>query len=402
MIEQDSVTAERIGDGSPAARPGRAIAARQRLRRWLRPRRRWCWGTRLVVAATVAWLLLLVAHLVLSGRTSLWAPVDLLPPVVWAAGPAALLVFAPLARPVRWRLIATLLVAGLLGGGISGINLATLWHTPPPPPPGAVTVVAWNTEFWDQAWQRGGDGYEPDFYRHLRELDADVYLLMEYLHVREPLSRENAFRIDRQARLRVEFPGYHIAVAEKQITLSRFPIVQQYGVDMSPWLPEEMRVIPPGLEDYPGYLVQTLRTDLRVAGTVVSFYNTHLSQPPVKLALHRPEAREEAQDGHLRRAASLRALAADVEGNPNPVVVGADLNTSPSMGILRLLPDALADNTRALESVYPHSWPAAGRRQLWRIDWLLTTPDVTVHRYELRDPAGMSDHRIQRAVLSLS
>jgi hypothetical protein len=56
--------------------------------------------------------------------------------------------------------------------------------------------------------------------------------------------------------------------------------------------------------------------------------------------------------------------------------------------------------TRVLDSIYPTSWKVGGM-EFWRIDWLLTTPDVAVHRYEMRGPAGLSDHRAQRAVLSV-
>jgi len=121
-------------DEAPRSRPW------QWLWRWLRPRRRWCWGTRLVLSVSVAWLLFVVAHLLASGRTSLWAPIDLMPPLMLLAVPAVLLVVAPFARPIRWRVMVLLVATAAVGAGHSGINLGYLWHTPPPAPPHAISV----------------------------------------------------------------------------------------------------------------------------------------------------------------------------------------------------------------------------------------------------------------------
>jgi len=161
-------------------------------------------------------------------------------------------------------------------------------------------MVSWNTEFWDQDWITGGRLDADDLYRYLRSLDADVYLLHEYLHLNDAATdiHAKAVRIDEVPRLRREFPGYQLAVAGEQLTR---------------------------------------RTN----------------------------------------------------------------RTSPAMRMRRLLPEGLVDNTRALESIYPGTWRADGT-PLWRIDWLLTTSQVAVHRYEMLDPAGLSDHRAQRAVRSLS
>jgi hypothetical protein len=68
---------------------------------------------------------------------------------------------------------------------------------------------------------------------------------------------------------------------------------------------------------------------------------------------------------------------------------------------LRVLPESLVDRTPALSSIYPASW-LAGTFELWRLDWLLTTEDVAVHRYELLGADGHSDHRPQRVVLSVT
>jgi hypothetical protein len=351
----------------------------------------------LVVTTSLAWLLFVILHRLLSGRTWPWALLDLVPPLVFVAVPAALLAVAPLARPVRWRIMAVQVISGLLGAGLSGINLATVWYTPPPAPPGAITLVSWNTEFWDQNWSSSERKDAADLYRYLRELDADVYQLHEYLHIDD----HRPIRIDMLPQLRREFPAHHIAVAGELITLSRFPIVQRRGLDLRPWLPDEQKVVPPALADFPDYYItKMLRTDVLVNGTTISFYNGHVHQPSTRLSLYRGDTRRANRHQENLRRASFRALQADINSNHHPVIVGADLNSSSAMGTRRLLPDRLVDHTRALSSIYPTTWKAGGIG-LWRIDWLLTTPDVAVHRYDLLGPDGLSDHRAQRAILSV-
>lgn len=407
MSDGDAVIDQRL---TPTP-PQRERSWTERVRRFVRPRRRWCLGTRLVVTASVAWLLFVLCHLLASGRTALWAPIELIPPLMFLAVPALLLVVAPLARPVRRRIIPLLLVTAVLGAGRSGVNYATLWYAPPPAGPGAITVAAWNTEFWDQDWRTAeGDRYSPEFYAYLHKLDADVYLLTEYLYVdtqagdmrNQRWTADLAMRIDRLAELRREFPGYHVAVSGEQITLSRFPIVGHRGLDLRPWLPYDQKEIPEALRDWPeGYTVETLRTDIDVNGEVVSFYDGQISQPPLEWRLYDAGSRDVATSRTLRREASYRAIAADVAANPRPVVLAGDLNTSPAMGIRRLLPERLVDRTPALSSLYPATY-LAGTAELWRIDWLYTSPDVTVHRYELPGAEGLSDHRAQRMVVSVS
>ncbi|MER6827791.1 endonuclease/exonuclease/phosphatase family protein [Streptosporangium sp. NPDC000563] len=406
MGDRDILTEDQPTEVPPEKPAGRWA----RLGRFIRPRRRWCLGTRLVVTATTGWLLFVVVHLLVSGRTSLWAPLDLMPPFMFVAVPVLVLVVAPLARPVRWRVISVLVFTLVLGAGRSGINVATLWYTPPPAPPGAITVVTWNTEFWDQDWRTSdGNRYSPDFYDYLREMDADVYLLSEYLYVdtsagdmmTSKWTADMALRIDKLPELRREFPGYQVATSGELITLSRLPIVGERGLDITRWLPDDQKAVPEVMRDWPtSYTVETLRTDIQVNGTVVSFYNTQINQPPIEWRLYDGEARDSNQYAHSRREASYRALRADIEANDHPVMLGGDLNTTPAMGMLRLLPEKLVDHTRALPSLYPVTY-LAGVGELWRIDWVLTTPDLLVHRYEMPGSAGLSDHRPQQTVLSV-
>ncbi|MGJ6964756.1 endonuclease/exonuclease/phosphatase family protein [Streptosporangium sp. G11] len=367
------------------------------------PARRSRWRTWPLLAAPVAWLVFVVLHRVLSGRVWWWQAPELAPPFAFVLFPVLLLAVALPARAARGWIAAVTLASLVLGGGASGLNLASLWHSPPPAPPGAITVFSWNTLYWDM--RAGGETMPPptgtpsrdidDFYRYLHDQKADVYLLQEYIY----FGRDSkAIRVDDTARLRREFPGYHIAAASELVTVSRFPIVLERGIDLRPWLSEERdRAIPPD-PGLPGFsAVKTLRTDVRVGGDTVSLYNTHINSP-VHAFPQGPDPRRLNRTQHERRQANLRALAADVERNPHPTLLAGDFNASPAMGILRLLPDRLVDATPVLESLYPTSWD--DQWPLWRIDWAFTTPDITVHRYGLVRSNGLSDHSGQHLVIS--
>ncbi|MEV6866552.1 endonuclease/exonuclease/phosphatase family protein [Streptosporangium subroseum] len=367
--------------------------------------RRSRWGTWSVMSASVAWLVFVALHRALSGRVWWWQVPELVPPIVFALVPVLLLAVALPARLARGWITAVTLASVVLGGGVSGLNPASLWHRSVPAPADAITVFSWNTWYWDQPAEGGAmpppTGTPPrevaDFYRYLRDQRADVYLLQEYVY----FGRDSKpIRVDDAARLRREFPGYHIAVASEMVTVSRFPIVSERGIDLRPWLPEERDVTIPSSPDLPDFpTVKTLRTDVRVGDDTVSFYNAHINSP-VDASPPGLDPRRLNRTQHELRQANLRALAADVEKNPHPAILAGDFNASPAMGIMRLLPDRMVDATPVLGSLYPTSWD--DRWPLWRIDWAFTTPDVTVHRYELVRSKGLSDHSGQRLVVSTS
>ncbi|ASW57174.1 hypothetical protein CIK06_28075 [Plantactinospora sp. KBS50] len=358
------------------------------------------------MALCVSWLVFVVLHRSLSGRYYWWGPFDLLPPFVFAAVPLLLLPVAQFARPVRWRLTLVPVLALVLGLGISGINFGTVFYSPSAPPPDAIKLVTWNTEYWDQDVRESGHG-TAYFYRFLRGLDADVYLLHEYAHADFTLPDvfAQALVIDQMAELRQNFPGYQIILEGRNITLSRLPVVAHRPLYSTPWLPDDLKPLPPAFDGHPlFYTSQVLRTDIRVGDRVVSFYDTHLFQPPRRMLMMKGEPGQSVfqvdRFNFSMRRASLEAIRADVKDNPQPIVLAGDLNTSPSMGALRMLPDRLVDHTRALSSLYPATWEV-GKRPYWRIDWLRTTPDVNVHRYEFLDPQGLSDHRVQQIQLTV-
>ncbi|GGS47289.1 endonuclease/exonuclease/phosphatase family protein [Actinokineospora fastidiosa] len=346
---------------------------------------RWCRGSRLLVAAAVGWAGFVLAHLRLSGRWWLWSVVDALPPLTFTAVP--LLVMAALAavlwrgltvpRAARWWVVVPSVAALVTGLGLAGFT----WGEARPAPRDAVRVFAWNTEYWSQH-------DDPDaFHAFLRQQDADVYLLQEYVHHTdgEPDVVKAHSPVDDTERLRREFPGYTIVARGELLTLTRFPVVARplVGPDRPglPW-PLEFRD------------AKVLRTDLDVRGTVMSFYNVHI---PVQYNFAGAFLAHMADAAGERRA-HFAALLADVRANPRPVVVAGDFNTSPSMGELDAVRAVVRDAAEAGSEVYPTSWHVGPFG--WRLDWAFTSPSVPVHRYGFTDPRGLSDHRPQELLLS--
>uniref|UniRef100_A0AAU3GPB2 Endonuclease/exonuclease/phosphatase family protein n=1 Tax=Streptomyces sp. NBC_01401 TaxID=2903854 RepID=A0AAU3GPB2_9ACTN len=358
---------------------------------------------RLAVIACTAWLVLVVLHRILSNQFYWWGPFDVVPPLLFALVPLVLIGVAQLAGPLRLRLTAVPVLALVLGISCSGLNFGTLWYTPPSAPSDAVKLVTWNTQYWDQDLQPGGPRSTDDFYEFLRGLKADVYMLQEYAHV--DMTRTHwaqARAVDQVDRLHKEFPGYEVVIEGRNVTLSRLPVVGHRWLDTTRWMPDDLRTVPSALRDRPlFYSSQTLRTDIQVNGRTVSFYNSHLFQPPQRLMRlqNGPEGSMFEVDrlNFEMRKASYRALQTDIADNSHRIVLGGDLNTSPAMGIKSMIPDRLVDQTHVLSSLYPATWPAGKRA--WRLDWLFTTPDVAVSRYDLLDAHGLSDHSVQSITL---
>ena len=369
------------------------ILSEQKTRRWP------------LIAPPAAWLVFVVLHRVFSGRVWWWGALELVPPFMFLLVPILGLGLAALARPVRWPVAALAVVALVLGASLGGLNPAALGHRPPAAPAGAINVFSWNTWYWDQPGDTGATEPPPGgtaaatvdgFYQYLREQNADVYLLQEYLYLHDDIP----VLVNGEDRLRQEFPGYQIATAGELVTMSRLPVVGVRKLSLLPYLPAGRDLdMPGGPELHDFYTDKLLRTDIDVHGQVMSFYNAHIPTPvEPNPSSFRPSAMSEAHD---TRQATLRALAADLAGNPRPAMLSGDFNTSPAMGLLRMVPDRLRDVSSALRSVYPTSWDDRSLR-LWRIDWVFATPEVTVNQYRLISSRGQSDHRGQSLVLSLS
>lgn len=338
---------------------------------------------RVVISCGLALVVLVVLHILLSGRTWVWVMPDLMPPLLFLLLPLGLLVAlvwlrARLRRPVVWLTLVLTTVALGLGVGQAGLNLPALTggESDGPAPPGALTVVSWDTLHWDA----GGADH---LYRYLTERRADLYLLQDY-------SGKDAARLAR------EFPGYEFATAGDLITISRYPIVAEKPMRTNPTPPEGTENIS-FVQDWE---YGALRTDLDVDDRTLSVYNVHFYDrfslnvfPLTPTFFGNIEGLDEG------RQTQIDAVLADAGRTDNPVLLSGNLNVLPNSGDLRRF-DGWKNAGRAGHSLYPSTMTFAGIG-LWQMDWSFTSPAVGVHDYALRSPEGLSSHDLQELVISI-
>ncbi len=328
----------------------------------------------LVLGASLAWAVFLTGHLLANGRWWGWLVVSLLPPLLFAAVPAVLLLAAwALGGPAAGRSVALGAAALAAGAKESGFNPWCLRRRPRPPGgQRPVRIISWNTEYWHQ------HGDPRLFYSYLRSLDADVYLLQEYIcHVGRWCYR----LLDDDERLFAAFPGYQVVMKGQLVTISRLPVVTVPDLAAPEILRVDVRPVP--------------------GASVLSTYNAHI---PVQLGPFSPVTglfyrvvRERAAE----RDRQIHQLAADLAANPGPAVVAGDFNASPAVGDVRRLESVGTDAIRANRSIYPVSWNCHRRLlRMWRLDWAFVSGGAAVQRYEFLDPGGRSDHCVQRLLVT--
>lgn len=293
-------------DGGPAPEPTRARRAARRLRTW--------YG-RALVGVTGAWLLYAFFRWSVSGRWH-WAILfDAVPPVLLVALPLFLLLAAVGACGPRrnWALGLALppLLLGLTTG--SGLNWPALWHGERTVPPGALHVVSFNSQYW--AASTGVDR----LYDLIHRQNADVYLFQEHVVWQPGLGEDGYRRLDDDARLAAEFPGYHIARTGELLTVSRYPIVEQRSVGTGAALEANASFGRIFARD------KVMRTDLQVGATVLSVYNVHVTVP---LAPDLDPFSGFDFDSYFKRKFAwrqeeIRGLETELKGNPNRTLVAA-------------------------------------------------------------------------------
>ncbi|MER6362401.1 glycosyltransferase [Kitasatospora sp. NPDC001527] len=389
-------TAAREPAPEPEPEPTRARRVARRLRTW--------YG-RTLVGLTGLWLLYAFVRWSVSGRWHWAILLDAVPPLFLVGTPLFLLLAATAACGPRrtWALglaLPPLLLALTTG---SGINWPALWHGERPVPPGALHVVSFNTQYW--AASTGVD----KLYDLIHRQDADVYLFQEHVVWQPGLGEDGYRRLDDDARLAAEFPGYHIARTGELLTVSRYPITSQRSVGPGAALgpdPSFSRIF---ARD------KVMRTDLQVGATLLSVYNVHVTVP---LAPDLDPFSGFDFDSYFKRKFAwrqeeIRGLEADLRNNPNRTLIAGDFNASPAMrdldGVRSLADDAIRANNDLLPLSWKFSapagfdWDSAVNRPypFWRLDWSFTRGPVTVHRYDFRPAEGISEHRLQDLWLSL-
>jgi len=152
-------------------------------------------------------------------------------------------------------------------------------------------------------------------------------------------------------------------------TLSRYPIIEQTNTHL-PNQPNLPKAKQRGL----------LRTRIQVGATVVSIYNSHL-QP--------------AYDS--LRLSQMRVVAGAAAADPQPKILGGDMNSGPTSGTLSLVRPMLDD---AWESVGTGAGGTSPPHHNHRIDFLLySSPFVPQDARTIE--SAVSDHRAVGATFTL-
>jgi endonuclease/exonuclease/phosphatase (EEP) superfamily protein YafD len=324
-------------------------------------------AARLAVAIALTWTAFVGVHLALTGRWWVWALVGLLPPLTFLVVPVAL---AGTLAAVRSRSLlgwTGVVVSLLLGLGQSGVAWPRLHAAAPTF--GAIRVVAWNTEYWDQGESSGA------FYRFLARQRADVYVLQEYGF----WDGHDIRAIDRARELRTWFPGYRVAVSDDMLTLSRFPVSRRRVV------------VREGV----------LRTDLATPEGDLSVYNVHLKAPyDLSVAPWHGSFWRALRGRAEQRHDQVEALSGDVRANSAPLLLAGDFNTTPAMGQIGPLRSRLTDAAQTSGVELPRTWTGAGLR-LWRLDWDLLGNGARASRFDISSSRGHSDHALQSFTVHL-
>jgi endonuclease/exonuclease/phosphatase (EEP) superfamily protein YafD len=384
-----------------------AEAEQQPVPRWRRIarvlRRVYGW---IVIILCVLWLVYNVVRRVVDGRWAWSILLDSVPPLLLVLLPLLLTGLSALACGTRRRIAVAVAIAGLLPGlDETGVN----WHAltaDQTVPAGAVHVFTWNTNYW------GMSNKDPEAqYRFMRAQNADVYLLQEHVIWVPGTAEVGYYRIDDDAKLAQEFPGYHIARRSELLTISRFPILS------TPLFGPAARLAAGVPFNQVFARDKVLRTDLDINGKVLSVYNIHVTvQTAIDLSFFGGDMDLNAYyERKFRwRAEEMQGLVDDMRTNPNPQLVSGDFNSTSAMVNLDELKSIADDATVHSRQLLPLSWrfdspmnfqwdsPLAGLPlPFWRIDWTFTRGAVRVHKYELVSSRTLSDHRPQETWLTL-
>lgn len=346
----------------------------------------------------VLWFIFVILHCVFTGRTYLWNWFGSLPTLFFVTIPLFFVVVEFFRKKRNWIYISMMIVSLVLGATQADIHLFSKKNNGISSHPNtSVKVFNWNTALWDQ------DKNREQFFRFLKDQNADIYILQEYLRWMDPgmkvtpenIQKFNLFPIcsvvpgfpvlyqgvNDQERLRREFPGYDLAIHNQFVILSRFPIENSY----------------------PDYSEQYAVADINIEGRLVRIYNVHIILHLEMDNPLNPNFYEGLQRRFAARHLAFQNLKADIQNWKLDYLIAGDFNSTKAMGVMNELFDKNIDVVTYSGEWFPVTFTFKGLN-LWRFDYQLigkASRNIRVKSYQNMDPQGLSDHNPQLLVLDI-
>lgn len=357
----------------------------------------------LIMGLTILWLILMILHVLLTGKLFLWNIIGSIPPVTFLLIPLILLACNLVQKKRKLLLIVSALFSLILGFTQADLNLFSLGNLQTKAfkdqkeinskQYGKLKVVSWNTCFWDQ------NKIKERYYRLLKKEKADIYILQEYLYEssnqpkspnrnRESTKIERSrmysicsvvpgfpphyLAIDDMSRLAKEFPGYYIRTNLQFVLISRFPIKKAFT----------------------DYSEQFAVYDVDIGGRDIRFFNVHML---LHVELGNPfmaKFYRGLRQRYLARQLAFNNLKHEIQTTKGDYFIAGDFNSTKAMGIMNDLLKTHEDAVAYSTMLIPFSLHYKGLN-LWRFDYGLVPKNhsnLKVVDYQTLDHEGLSDH----------
>jgi|GEM_PF-3155464 len=325
-----------------------------------------------VISFICSWLI--------AGRLFWWNVVGSVPTVLLLVLPIVVALLAiKEKRKLFYFLSSFILLLGLLPR--IDINLHAFSASPETDDPGAIKIMGWNTELWDQIDEND------NIYDFIKQQNQDIYVLQEYEYITEDWE---PYLIDRSKELRENFPDYQILTEDQFVVISKYPILD-YQLSASK---------------------QVLLVHLNVNGQPLSIVNVHL-RPHVDLGNGplSPIFWNYVKERYQIRTQGLDEIQQFVtQETDKSLIVTGDFNTTLLMGGLETLRSELSDAVQHSREIVPTTWeskdfvPSSWKENgifWWRIDHFLYNKKVDVLSYDTRKDTKLSDHKAMLIQLKL-
>lgn len=240
------------------------------------------------------------------------------------------------------------------------------------PAEGEINVLTFNTEYWHTS--------EAELVNSIDYKSLDVILLQEHLFKKDGVWGPT-YRIPQ---LKGVIEDRFVEESGEIVTISKWPIVLTKKFNDGS---------PEG---------QTLRTDIEIAGEVISIYNTHLPVHMHPNLMSNPMGfYADAVHNADRRRKSLEIIVNDIERNKNPVLIAGDFNSTTAMHATSWFQKNLTDSYSALHCKDDADTFSIGKFLHWRIDYIYTSPQLLPTGYCTKNLENISDHRAVLASFNL-